>query len=705
MLEDEFLYNLSKNNYDKDSIINKEEIREYLDLYINFKLKVYEARQMGLDTTASFKSEYEKYINQLAGSYMKDDSMVNVLVREAYDHLRTEINASHILIKVENPANPEDTLRAFRKIYQLYEMANSGKEFNQLAIEYSEDPSVKINEGNLGYFTGLQMVYPFEKAAYSTDKGQVSLPFKTQFGYHILKVNDKRPASGKIQVAHIMLRLNNNLYQNDPAKIKDQIEAIYDSLLSGGDWNYFCIKYSQDINTKNNGGLLQPFETGRVVPSFSEPAFALSNPGDISKPVLTPYGWHIIKLIQKIPLQSFVDLKDELTTKIKQDSRSEISKDMLIGNLKKENGFLLNKAIRDKMMEYADSTLLRSKWTFQDSAPILDSTLFCINRENYSVLQFFNYAQKNQKNTRNTAPSYYFNQLLHDYIDQEVLSYEKDHLANKYFEYRMLSREYEEGILLFEIMDQKIWSYAIRDSAGLVSYYTQNIGKYQWGTRLKAIIFRSRDIQTIDEVRDLLQEPYYYLSKDSVTFKVGSEMMYTAEFQNQLDSLYQKVVRNEDWLIEIILSEENDPQQILSMLKQKNFDLDKFVIRAHKSEVNLLKMVSISKKDIDKSISEKSGVNLQIEFGIYQKGDDNIIDLIDWHEGIHDLSIEENEYIIYVVKVIPPMNQELDEVKGKVISEYQNYLDKLWIQELREKYDVQINDHALNHIIDRFEKL
>jgi peptidyl-prolyl cis-trans isomerase SurA len=269
----------------------------------------------------------------------------------------------------------------------------------------------------------------------------------------------------------------------------------------------------------------------------------------------------------------------------------------------------------------------------------------------------------------------------------------------------MLSREYEEGILLFEIMDQKIWSYAIEDSAGLVSYYKQNIGKYQWDTRLKAIIFRSRDIQTIDEVRDLLQEPYYYLSEDSVIFKVGSEVMYAAEFQNQLDSLYQKVVRNEDWLIEITPSEENDPQQILSMLKKKNFDLDKFIVIANKSKNNLLKMVSISKKDIDKSISEKSGVNLQIESGIYQKGDDIIIDLIDWHEGIHDLSIEENEYVIFIEKVLPAMNQEFEEVKGKVISDYQNYLDELWIHELREKYDVQINDHALNHIIDRFEKL
>ncbi len=703
--EDEFLYNLNKNNYEQDSTISRDEIKEYLDLYINFKLKVYEARQLGLDTTESFKNEYDKYINQLADSFMKDDSIVDVLVKEAYEHLNTEINASHILIKVENPANPEDTLRAYRKIYQIYELANSGNDFNKLASEYSEDPSVKINEGNLGYFTGLQMVYPFEKAAYSTAIGHISNPFKTRFGYHILKVNDKRSAGGKIQVAHIMLRLNDTLNQNDSSKIKDQINAIYDSLRNGGDWEYFCQKYSQDLNTKNNGGLLQPFETGRVIPSFSEPAFALINPGDISQPILTSYGWHIIKLIDKISLQPFEELKEELTGRIKQDSRSYISKEMLIGKLKEENGFSINKGVSDKILEYADSTLLKSQWSFDDSNAILDSTLFSIQEANYSVKKFFNYVLKNQKPMRNVAPGYYFNQLFIDFSNQEVLNYEKNHLADKYFDYRMLSREYEEGILLFDIMDQKIWSYALQDSSGLTHFYELNEENYKWDTRLKATIFRSRDIQTIEEVRNLLQEPYYYLSKDSISFDLGQDGTLPTRNLNQIDSLYQIAAKNENWFVEFTPSEQHDPQQILSIFKQKNYNMDEFIVNSYKTGIDLLKLISISKKDLDKSISDKVGVNLQIDSGIYQKGDNEIIDLIQWKEGIHDLSIEDDEYVVYVEKVLPPMNQLLEEVKGKVISDYQNYLDKQWINNLRQKYDVQINNHELNNIIKRFEKL
>jgi peptidyl-prolyl cis-trans isomerase SurA len=429
----------------------------------------------------------------------------------------------------------------------------------------------------------------------------------------------------------------------------------------------------------------------------------LINPGDISQPVLTPYGWHIIKLIKKIPLQPFEEMKEELTSRIKQDSRSEIGNEMLIGKLKRDNHFSCNEEIRDIIVAYADSSLLRSQWKFDDHAPVLDSALFSINHENYAVRGFFNFVQTHQKIVRNVDPIFYFNQLLQEYINQEVIQYEKDHLADKYFEYRMLSREYEEGILLFEIMDQKIWSFSMEDTAGLDRFYRQNIENYQWDTRLNAVIFRTRDLSTIDKIRHLLQKPYYDLSADPIIFEIPDEGLNNNPFSNQLDSLYREAIKNEDWLIEITLSD-NNPQQIYSILNDKNYIPDKFIIKSHGPDKNLLKIVSKSKKDLDKSISDKSGVNLQIESGIYQKGEDTLVDMIDWKEGIHELSIEEDEYLIYVEKVLPPMNQELEEIKGKVISDYQNYLDKMWVQELRGKYKVQINDQALNDIIDQFEK-
>ena len=342
---DEFLYNLKKNNYNRDSAITSEEIQEYLDLYINFKLKVHEARKLGLDTTETYKSEYTKYLDQLSESYLKDDSIVEQLVHEAFDHMKNEIKASHILIRVDNPANPQDTLEAYGKINQIYKMAVDGRDFNQLATDYSEDPSAATNRGNLGFFTALQMVYPFEQAAYSTPAGEISRPFKSRFGYHILKVEEVRAAQGKVEVAHIMIGSANPSDKKDSLRIKDRINTIHDSLTLGGDWDYFCRKYSEDINSKENGGKLRPFETGRIFPSFSEAAFALNRPGEISQPVQTPYGWHILKLIGKYPLGTFDELREELVSRIKQDSRSDISRSLLIQKLKNENAFVINQTL------------------------------------------------------------------------------------------------------------------------------------------------------------------------------------------------------------------------------------------------------------------------------------------------------------------------------------------------------------------------
>jgi len=704
VLEEEFLYNLNKNTYDNDSIVQQEEIEEYLDLYINFKLKVFEARQFGYDTTSSYKNEFNKYKNQLTESFMKDDSIINELVKEAYEHLQFEINASHILIKVENFANPKDTLTAFKKIKKIYELANSGRDFYELTIEFSEDPSVKMNNGNLGYFTGLQMVYPFEIAAYRTALGQISNPFKTRFGYHILKVHDKRPTQGKVQVAHIMLRYENHSSQEDSLIIRNQIFTIYDSLNSGGDWDYFCKKYSQDENSKNNGGILQPFETGRIIPVFSETAFSLKNTGDISSPVSTPYGWHIIKLVSKIPLQSFDEMKDELTNKVKQDSRSNMSENLLIKKLKSENEYHLNEYSKRQLFVYADSSLLLAKWVYDGTESFNDSILFSINKIDYRVKDFFQFVKTTQRQNRNADPAYYMNELFNEFSNQKIIEYERDHLAEKYFDYKMLVKEYEEGILLFEIMDQKIWSKAVKDTVGLESYFHENIDKYQWGPRLKAIIYRSPDTAIINKVRELLQKPYYYVSNDSISFTFNQNKIIESEKLNQIDSLYNSILHENQKFLEYKIAQDIDSSEIISFLYQNDFKIEKFIINRHLQKINTLKVVSISKKDVDRFLSDKSGVNLHIESGIYQKGDQNIIDLVHWQQGIYDLSIEDDEYIVYVEEVLPPMDQQLDEIKGKVISDYQNFLEKKWIQELRETYDIQINNKALAKIIRQFEK-
>ncbi len=228
---DEFEYLYQKNNStQEDSLWNREKIQEYLDLYINFKLKVEEAKELGMDTSQAFKKEFEVYKSQLAEPYLTPKNVSEKLVKEAYSRLNESVRASHILIMVEQYANPEDTLIAYKKIQDIRKKAVSGEDFAQLARTYSDDASGKINGGDLYYFSSLQMVYPFETAAYTTQEGKISEIVRTRFGYHILKVTDKKPSLGKVQVAHIMIRSSDGMIAEDTIKAYRKIQEIYTQL-------------------------------------------------------------------------------------------------------------------------------------------------------------------------------------------------------------------------------------------------------------------------------------------------------------------------------------------------------------------------------------------------------------------------------------------------------------------------------------------
>ena len=699
---EEFTYNLNKNISNTDSTVSKQDIDEYLDLYINFKLKVKEAESQGLDTTDSFIKEFSKYRDQLTDSYLKDDSVIIKLVLEAYDRILYEIDVSHIIIRIQNQNDPIDTLRAFERIIEIHNQLNSGSDFQELAITYSEDPSVKTNNGHLGYFTVLQMVYPFETVAYNTPVNEYSNPFKTRFGYHILKVHDKRQARGKVQVAHIMLRIKSNSTKTDSLAVKEKIYQIYNSLIAGENWESLCKNFSEDSNTKNQGGLLQPFETGRVVPSFSEVAFGLENPGDISDPVLTPYGWHIIKLIKKFPVKPYTEIKDELTEKVKRDSRSELTHTYLIEKLKKENNFKIEEDVFDKCLFLADSSLISGNWTFDSTNVLLEEYIFSIQSKKYSVIDLFIYIRSNQLRNDNMDPVIYMMQLINKYIDEQLIEYEKSHLEEKYYDYKMLVREYHEGILLFDLMDKEVWNKAIVDTTGLEQYFEQNSERYKWGDRLDAMIFSSKNIEEINIVHNLLDELFYTVLEDTL-FLSSSEMEDAVISGNyQMDSLYQVVLEDSTYFFEVSCSKEVW-DQFYNKIKSSGWLLEKFIYREVEGDSSGFNILSNSKKWVEKEINGNSALTLQVKSGLYEKGDEEIIDLIDWNPGLHDLSIENFEYLVFVDRVVPARNKELDEIRGQVISDYQNYLEQEWIKELRSKFTVSINEKALSKIYEQYK--
>src|SRR5687767_14055445 len=230
---DEFIYLYKKNHQDPQKDFTKEKIEEYLDLFVKFKLKVEEARSRGLDTTKVFLKEFSGYKDELRKPYLPDAKIIDSLVKLTYARMQEEVNASHVLVALKPDASPGDTLKAYTKITGLREKTLNGADFGQLATEFSDDPSAKMNKGNLGYFTAMQMVYPFESAAYETKVGSISVPVRTRFGYHLIKVTNRRPARGEVEVSHIMIRTGS---AKENEKVKDAIFNVYDQLQAGMGW-------------------------------------------------------------------------------------------------------------------------------------------------------------------------------------------------------------------------------------------------------------------------------------------------------------------------------------------------------------------------------------------------------------------------------------------------------------------------------------
>jgi len=323
-----------KRTYEKNlDVIDSQDSKNLinnLDLFINFKLKVKEAYALKLDTLSSYKKEIETYKNQLSAPYLQDTTFLGQLVKDAYFRTKNEVKAKHILIRMKKDALPKDTLIAYTKIIKLRDRIIAGEDFEAIATQFSEDKSArndsktgrKGNGGNLGYFSAFRMVYPFEVAAYSTKVGQISMPFKTQYGYHIMKVDAVRESKGEIEAAHILIR-------DTSVKGKQKIDSIYEKLNHNRKFEDLAKQYSEDPGSKNNGGKLGKFGSGRMVKPFSDAAFGLENINDFSEPFKTDFGWHIVKLLKKHPVKSFEEMKMDLKKKVKNNSRMQLSKKQL----------------------------------------------------------------------------------------------------------------------------------------------------------------------------------------------------------------------------------------------------------------------------------------------------------------------------------------------------------------------------------------
>jgi len=483
----EFERLLSKNKNTKETPDEKS-VREYLDLYENFKMKVSEAKLKKLDTASTFINELSGYRSQLAKPYLTDKKVTENLIKEAYERMKWEINASHILINCAENANPKDSLAAYTKIMDLRKRYLKGERFDSLALKYSEDPSAIKNLGLLGWFTSFHMIYPFENQAYNTPKGEISMPFRTRFGYHLLKVNDKRAARGEVQVVHIMQRTGPNASEETMKDAKSKIDSAYDQLMKGVAIETVVEHFSQDDGSKANKGVVNWFGSFSNFPDdFKDMCFSL-NKGEISKPFKTQYGYHIIKLADKKPLQEQKELEESIKTKISRDSRAESSKLVVAQRIKKENNYKEYPANIKEFISTLDSSFTKGSWSYDEST-LTDKPVMSFNNKSYTVKNLAKFVQVNQESQPNGSIPVIMNGLMKKFSDEKALEYEESMLEIKYEDFRNLMQEYHDGILLFDLTDKMVWSKAVTDTAGLEKFHEANKSKYLWKDRLKVYTY------------------------------------------------------------------------------------------------------------------------------------------------------------------------------------------------------------------------
>ncbi|MGY8954794.1 MAG: peptidylprolyl isomerase [Flavobacteriales bacterium] len=607
---EEFKNVFYKNNNNTE--LTKEYLDEYMQLFVNFKLKVKEADELGLDTIAAFISELDGYRIQLAKPYLKNKEFDENMLTEAYDRMKQDIKASHILISVDEKATTQQEKEAYDKVLAIRSsiLANTIS-FAAAAKKNSDDKSALTNDGNLSYFTAFMMVYDFESAAYGTEIGEISMPVKTKYGYHIIKVTDIREASGEVKVAHIMFKSGQGSDDKKLNEAKDNINKIAELLKNGDDFSDVAERFSEDRSTAVKGGSLPAFGVGKMVSEFESVAFGLKEVGDISVPFRTEYGWHIITLLERKGIPSFEEVKAELKRKIESDSRGELSKGALFAKLHKTYKVVNNPKVYTAFRMKTANTI--ASGTF---SPLSENNtkLLTINGKIITVSSFVNYILFNQRVGNDIDEMYLA------FVNQELLAYEESQLETKYPEYKALLQEYREGILLFDLTNTKVWTKAVEDTVGLQNFFTANNSNYRWENRVDASVYSCIDLATAIRVKR---------------------------------AIYKK----------------------------------------HRGNITDAEILTETNTD--------APLSLQINTKKFVKGENEYVDAVDWKLGIAaDIKTNDGSYIIVDIhEVLASGLKELNETRGKVISDYQNTLELEWIASLQEKYKVSINNEVLYTLI------
>ncbi len=619
----EFQYIYDKTN-GTNADYSRQSLEEYLELYIKFKLKVQKAKDMKLDTVPSLKNELMGYRQQLANSYLIDRQITDKLMREAYERKKQDVDISHIMIAVNQNATPEDTLRALNKIKDIQAQIKNGKSFEEMAATFSDDNTSKGNGGRVGYITAVLSngFYDLETAAYTAPLNQVVGPVRTSLGYHLVKVNNRRPARGEMEVAHILVRTGEEWAT--PEQASKVIKTVEEKLNAGESFEELAKTYSQDRATSSKGGYLGLFGINRYEVSFENAAFGLEKDGDISRPFLTSAGWHIVKRISKKEQLPYAQERSRLESVIRNDSRFELANKALVERIKKEGKFVETLQPFWSFRDTLSAAFLTLAWRAPELDDRTNRVLFQFGNSYFVMMSdFLDYVQRAARERislgrQNIAPKEVANTLYATFTKEQALKFEEGQLQEKYPEFKALMREYEEGILLFEATKILVWDKASQDTLGLENFFKTVQGKYNWEDRVNATqyIINNEGIAVVSDIR------------------ASAKKMTPKEMLTKFNEGEKPLISVEEMVVE----------------KGRNKSLDALTWSAG----------TLSENELD---------NVKKTVSFYK-----------------------------IESVIPRSPKTLKEARGYVVADYQDHLEKKWVETLMKEYDVKVNKRVLSRL-------
>ena len=503
--KEEFLQLLSKERESESpaNSLTRKEFEENFESFLTYKLKVIEAESIKLDQLEEFNLEFSSIKESLIAPYLIKNSIEEGEVKKVYARLQEIVRAKHILFQF--PPNPkkEDSIAVLQLALKVKTELENGADFSALASTYSDDPSAKVNKGDLGYFTGLQMVQQFEEAAYTLPVGSISDPILTDFGYHIIQVSGRQANPGEVQVSHILVRFElENPSQEENARRK--ISDIYAEIQKESTiWEEIVQTYSEDPASKSAGGLLPWFGVGTMIPEFEVAGFSLTEIGEVSPPIKTAYGYHILRLEGKRGLEPYEEVEQSIRSKILRNSKTGMIQSQVVAIQKSRYGFQENELGISTVAGAVTATDILSFGAAIQEKKLGNTELFKVNTSSYTVGDLVNFMQTKEMTPKGIGT--FFELWLDKFTEATLAKTEEVDLEKNNKAYQMLLKEYRDGILLFSLTNQEVWQKGLNDSLGQQAFFEKNNQKYQWKGRVQAYLTKVNDASKLENARKYLQ--------------------------------------------------------------------------------------------------------------------------------------------------------------------------------------------------------